>query len=63
MPEMIVTVEFRAVTGGAELTLRQGLLELPICARQLFGWLAACGQPVGIIASEIEIVYQLRIRP
>jgi uncharacterized protein YndB with AHSA1/START domain len=42
MPETIVTVEFRAVAGGTELTLRQEPLELPICTRQLSGWLAAC---------------------
>ena len=41
MPETIVSVEFRAVTGGTELTMRQEVLELPKCARQLSGWLAA----------------------
>jgi len=42
MPETIVTVEFRAVRGGTELTLYQERLELPMCTRQLSGWLAAC---------------------
>ena len=42
MPETIVTVEFRAVTGGTELALRQEVLELPMCTRLLSGWLAAC---------------------
>jgi len=44
MPETIVTVEFRAVTGGTELALRQGVLELPMCGRHLSGWLAAFGR-------------------
>lgn len=42
MPETVVTVEFLAVTGGTELTLRQATLDLPICVRQLSGWLGAC---------------------
>ena len=42
MPETIVTVEFRAVTGGTEVALRQAVLELPMCTRLLSGWLAAC---------------------
>lgn len=42
MPDTIVTAEFRAVPGGTELTLRQATLALPICVRQLSGWLLAC---------------------
>jgi uncharacterized protein YndB with AHSA1/START domain len=42
MPETIVTVEFRAVAGGTEIALRQEVLELPMCARHLSGWLVAC---------------------
>jgi len=49
MPETIVTVEFRAVTNGTELTLRQELLELPMCTRHLSGWLAACGRLAAVV--------------
>ncbi len=49
MPETIVTVEFRAVTGGTELALRQGLLELPMCGQHLSGWLVACGRLAEVV--------------
>jgi uncharacterized protein YndB with AHSA1/START domain len=49
MRETIVTVEFRAVTGGTELALRQGVLELPMCGRHLSGWLVACGRLAEVV--------------
>lgn len=49
MPETIVTVEFRAVTDGTEITLLQEVLELPMCTRQLSGWLAACGRLAEVV--------------
>ena len=53
MLETIVTVEFRAVTGGTELTLRQEPLELPICTRQLSGWLAACVRLAAVLEAPV----------
>lgn len=49
MPETIVTIEFRAVTGGTELALWQEVLELPMCARHLSGWLVACGRLAEVV--------------
>jgi uncharacterized protein YndB with AHSA1/START domain len=53
MPETIVTVEFRAVTGGTELALRQGVLELPVCGRHLSGWLVAYGRLAEVVDTPI----------
>ena len=49
MPETIVTIEFRAMTGGTEIMLRQEVLEIPMCTRQLSGWLAACGRLTALV--------------
>jgi hypothetical protein len=54
MPETIVTVEFRAVAGGTEFTLRQEVLELPMCARQLSGWLVACGRLAAVVETRTK---------
>ena len=54
MPETIVTVDFRAVTGGTEIALRQEVLELPMCSRQLSGWLAACGRMAEVMEKKAD---------
>jgi uncharacterized protein YndB with AHSA1/START domain len=42
MPETRVTVDFYAVAGGTELSLRQEPLAMPFCVQHLSGWIAAC---------------------
>jgi uncharacterized protein YndB with AHSA1/START domain len=41
MPETTVTVDFNAVAGGTELSLRQEALAMPLCVQHLSAWTAA----------------------
>jgi uncharacterized protein YndB with AHSA1/START domain len=42
MPETKVTVNFREISDGTEVSLRQEPLAIPLCTTHLAGWLAAC---------------------
>jgi uncharacterized protein YndB with AHSA1/START domain len=53
MPETRVTVEFRAVAGGTELSLRQEDLALPYCVQHLSGWLAAWDRITQVVSAPI----------
>jgi uncharacterized protein YndB with AHSA1/START domain len=50
MGETLVTVEFRAVGAGTEVSLRQEDLRVPLCTRHLGGWLTAFDRLTRVMA-------------
>jgi uncharacterized protein YndB with AHSA1/START domain len=53
MPETTVTIDFRPVAGGTELSLRQEALAMPFCVQHVGGWTAAFDRITGIVLSPI----------
>ncbi len=57
MPETRVTVEFHAVAGGTELSLRQEALAMPFCVQHLSGWTAALDRIARIVDEPISTAH------
>jgi glutathione S-transferase len=53
MPETKVTVEFHAVAGGTEISLRQEALAMPFCVQHLSGWLDALDRITRIVGEPV----------
>jgi uncharacterized protein YndB with AHSA1/START domain len=53
LPETRVTVEFRPVRGGTDLTLQQESLPMPVCVRHATGWLDAFAR-IERLTSELD---------
>jgi uncharacterized protein YndB with AHSA1/START domain len=63
MPETTVPIDFAAVAGGTELSLRQEALAMPFCVQHLSGWTAALDRFSRVVYVPISLLQALDTLP